>query len=104
MLAFIFNTYNLNHYFNLLNLLLISPSNSHFRIGDKYAEVVSEGIRGTPTYKNFEFSHNRLTPKGADNLLPRLVLCAETLDLSENNIGKLGCEHISRMLHHKKSK
>lgn len=77
---------------------------SNFRLGDKYAEVVSEGLKSVHSFKKLEMANNRLTPKGADVLLPRLTYNVELLDLSGNNIGKIGCEHISIILNSKTSK
>lgn len=81
-----------------------SLTHSHFRLGDRYAEVVSEGLKSVQSFKKFELANNRLTPKGADVLLPRLHYNAETLDLTGNAIGKIGCEHLSTILSYKLNK
>ena len=71
---------------------------SNFRIGDKYAVVLSEGLKSAPSYNKFELANNRLTPAGADVILSQLQSKPQTIDLSGNNIGKIGCEHLCNLL------
>lgn len=42
---------------------------------------------------------NRITNKGADDLLKAISTKARVLELAENQIGKIGCDHISKALY-----
>ncbi|KAL4466565.1 hypothetical protein ABPG72_010616 [Tetrahymena utriculariae] len=76
----------------------------NMKYGDQYAEVLSEGMRRVPHIQNFYMSGNRITNKGADDLLKTISKKARVLELAENQIGKIGCEHISRALYDRDSK
>jgi len=49
-------------------------------------------------------SGNRITLKGADDLLKAISKKARVLELSENLIGSIGCQHISLALSDRESK
>ena len=68
--------------------------NSHFRVGDKYAAALSEGLKTGVNFKKFELANNRLSFIGANLILSSLTNQAESIDLAGNNIGKIGCQHL----------
>lgn len=74
----------------------------HF--GDKYAEVLTEGLKKIPNITKFNLKGNKITEQGADKLLKIVSKSAKTIDLCENQIGRLGCEHISISLSSKDCK
>ena len=76
----------------------------HYRIGDKYAEVLGEGLKTAPEIKTYSLANNRLSSKGANFILSKLSKSAEVIDLSNNNIGRIGCEHLIRSVSNKSSK
>ena len=82
-----------------LNLLY-----SHYKVGDRYAEVLSEGLKSSPQITKYSLANNRLTPKGANFILSKLSKKAEDIDLSNNNIGRIGCEHLANAVQLKGSK
>lgn len=49
-------------------------------------------------------SGNRITNKGADDLLKIISKKARVLDLADNLIGNIGCQHISIALNDRESK
>eukprot|EP00825_Cyclidium_porcatum_P051720 TRINITY_DN95_c0_g5_i1.p1 TRINITY_DN95_c0_g5~~TRINITY_DN95_c0_g5_i1.p1 ORF type:complete len:602 (+),score=103.14 TRINITY_DN95_c0_g5_i1:192-1997(+) len=67
--------------------------NMHF--GNKYAEVLTEGLKKTPNITKFNLKGNKITEEGADKLLRIVAKGAKIIDFTENQVGKLGCEHIS---------
>lgn len=71
---------------------------SYYRLGDKYAAVLSEGLKTASHINKFELSHNRLSGIGADLILSNLTNQVETLDLSGNSIGKMGIEHLCKVI------
>ena len=71
---------------------------SNFKYGDKYASVISEGIRHLPKLTHFNFADNRFTQTGAKILLSQLGKNTKSVDLTSNSIGYLGCENIYNIL------
>lgn len=71
---------------------------SNFKYGDKYACVISEGIKHLPKLSHFNFTDNRLTQTGARILLPQLGKGTKSIDLSSNSIGLIGCENLHKIL------
>ena len=53
------------------------------------------GSQCLPNVEYICLSNNRMTDKGALNLIPNLNKSVKNLDLSNNNFGKKGCEIIS---------
>jgi len=51
-----------------------------------------------------ELANNRLTPAGADTILSQVQSKPQAIDLSGNNIGKIGIEHICNLLIQRGSK
>jgi len=85
-----------------LNFKIFFPS--HFRIGDKYAEVLSEGLKSVKGLQKIELANNRISSIGADHILSKLTNQTEVLNLSGNNIGKIGCDHLCSIITLKHSK
>lgn len=54
--------------------------------------------------QNFYLSGNRITNKGADLLLKNVLNNARVLELGENQIGIIGCQHLALGLHDRDSK
>lgn len=74
------------------------------KFGDSYAKVLSEGIRSGSNVQNFYLGGNRITKDGADELIHAVSKKAKVLDLSENLIGNIGCQHIANALKDRDSK
>ena len=70
----------------------------NFKYGDGYCQVLSEGVKLLPNIQLFNLSGNRITNKGADTLLGNLSKNVKILDLSANAIGRLGIEHLYKIL------
>ena len=77
---------------------------SHFKIGDKYAEILGEGLKSVQDIHTYNLANNRLSAKGANFILSRMSYDAEIVDLSYNQIGRIGCEHLLKTLKAKDSK
>lgn len=77
---------------------------SNFKYGDKYANVISEGIKYLPKLSHFNFSDNRLTEKGAKILLSQFGKNTRVIDLASNLIGLVGCENIYNIIISKECK
>jgi len=67
---------------------------NHFRMGDKYAQVLSEGLKSVKGFQKLELANNRISAIGADHLLSKLSFHTEILNLSGNSIGKIGIDHL----------
>ncbi|EGR31140.1 leucine rich repeat protein [Ichthyophthirius multifiliis] len=74
----------------------IKINNMHY--GDKYAKVISQGIKQIQSITNFTLGKNRISKKGADDLLQIIARKATILDLEGNQISYIGCDHIGRAL------
>lgn len=53
---------------------------------------------------HIRLDNNRITEKGADAILGSLNYNIKLLNLSNNNIGHLGCKHLSQFLQDKHNK
>lgn len=71
---------------------------SNFKYGDRYASVISEGIKLLPKISHFNFSDNRLTQQGAKILVSQFGKSTKVVDLSMNSIGQAGCENIYNII------
>jgi hypothetical protein len=62
-----------------------------FKIGDQYAQILSEGLSCARDAKinKFKLRDNRMTERGASALLSRIAGQAEVLDLSQNRIVRI---------------
>jgi len=63
-------------------------------MGDKYAQVLSEGLKSVKGFQKLELANNRISSIGADHLLSKLSYQTEILNLSGNSIGKIGIDHL----------
>jgi len=70
----------------------------NYKYGDKYMKVMSDAIKKLPNLSRFRLSGNRMTEEGASILLEQITKNGKFIDVSNNSIGKMGCEHISRCL------
>jgi len=77
---------------------------NHYRLGDKYAEVLSEGLKSMRGCNALELANNRLTEVGANHVLSKLTYLTEYVNLSGNSIGKMGCEHLVSIISLKNSR
>ena len=77
---------------------------SHFKIGDKYAQILGEGLKLASDISTFRLSNNRISSKGADVILPNISNGAEVIDISKNSIGQAGCLHLTKTLQNKSSR
>ncbi|EGR29347.1 leucine rich repeat protein [Ichthyophthirius multifiliis] len=72
--------------------------------GDLYAKVLSEGLKRLSSVQNFYLQGNRITNKGSGDLLKTISRKAKILQLQQNSIGRIGCEHIAASLSEKEFK
>ena len=56
--------------------------------------MITEGLKSLPGVQFFHMSGNRISEKGAESLLSQISKSAKLIDLSSNNVGKLGVDHI----------
>jgi NLR family CARD domain-containing protein 3 len=70
----------------------------NYKYGDQYVEMLSEGLRLLPNIQELNLSGNRITKVGAQALLPQLSKNTRVLDLSCNNIGKIGIDYLCQAL------
>ncbi|CAD8105716.1 unnamed protein product [Paramecium sonneborni] len=68
------------------------------KFGDKYVEVLSEGLRTLPTIQDFNFNHNRIKEYGASQLFPLISKQARKIEFQTNTIGQKGLEPILQCL------
>ena len=71
---------------------------NNYKYGDKYIRVMSDAIVKLPNLSVFKLSGNRITEDGAAKLLEQITRNGKVIDVSNNSIGKIGSEHISRCL------
>jgi Ran GTPase-activating protein (RanGAP) involved in mRNA processing and transport len=71
---------------------------SNMRYGDKYADLLSDGLKKVTNVNQFFLKNNRINNQGADELLQTISVRAKIIDLQSNSVGRLGCEHISQAL------
>jgi len=57
--------------------------------------ALSKGSQCLPNVESICLSNNRISERGAINIIPNLNKNIKILDLSHNNLGKMGCETIS---------
>jgi Ran GTPase-activating protein (RanGAP) involved in mRNA processing and transport len=62
---------------------------------------MSEGIKKLPNLRIFKLSGNRINEKGAGKLINEITKNGKIIDMANNNIGRLGCEHLSMSLRSK---
>ncbi|KAL4456118.1 hypothetical protein ABPG74_014079 [Tetrahymena malaccensis] len=71
---------------------------SHMQYGDQYASVLSQGLKKVANIKKFHLQDNRISEKSAAELVSIISKNAKEVNLANNNIGKIGCENLSRSL------
>ena len=69
-----------------------------FKLGDQYIDMLSNGLSMTPRYKKFQLTNNRMTERGAQNLLPIISPNANELHLKSNRIGLKGLKILQNAL------
>jgi len=60
--------------------------------------AISAGSKRMQSVEKIALGNNRITPRGAQNIIPCLNSNLLHLDLQNNNIGKIGCELIANFL------
>jgi len=65
---------------NILNI-------ANYKFGDRHIEVLSKGIQLLPNISDFNLSHNRISDRGAENILGKMSRNVKNLNLSNNMIG-----------------
>ena len=70
----------------------------NYRLGDKYAEILSEGIKDYPNIQKYSFANNRISSKGADFLIRTMSNFTKAIDFSSNHLGSKGCQDIAEFL------
>lgn len=65
---------------------------------------MSEGIRLLPNISHLFLAGNRLSEKGAKTVLSQLGKNTKTIDLADNQIGSIGCDHLYAILTSKEIK
>lgn len=68
------------------------------KYGDKYASILSEGLKHTANVRDFWLANNRIKESGATQLLTAIAKSARAIDLKQNQIGRLGVDAICRAL------
>ncbi len=71
---------------------------SNYKFGDKYIECLSQGIGQLPHINEFNLRQNRITELGATAILNKMNKNLRLLDLSLNNIGRMGCQLLATQL------
>ncbi|CAK71897.1 unnamed protein product (macronuclear) [Paramecium tetraurelia] len=77
---------------------------SHQKYGDRYASMLSEGLKVNPNIKDFYMANNRIQSSGATKLLNQIGKVAKVLDLQQNNIGKIGTDSIWQQIQSRENK
>ncbi len=73
----------------------------HFYMGDVTAHAVSTTLSHAPSLKEINLGGNSLTERGAISLLEQMYFKRNAIlimNLEDNRIGKVGCEHLSNYL------
>ncbi|CAK90105.1 unnamed protein product (macronuclear) [Paramecium tetraurelia] len=68
------------------------------KFGDKYVEMLSEGLRILPAIQDFNFNHNRIKEHGASQLMPLISKQARKIEFQTNMIGEKGLDSILKIL------
>ncbi|CAD8076826.1 unnamed protein product [Paramecium sonneborni] len=68
------------------------------KFGDKYVEVLSEGLRTLPVIQDFNFNSNRIKENGASLILPLISKQARSIEMVSNIIGRKGLEPVLNVL------
>lgn len=74
-----------------------------YRLGDKYSEIVSSGMRELKELDEYVFSRNRLTDRGFGQLLATINSDVVRLDFSNNQIHSVD-SHLMKILSSKESR
>ncbi|CAD8171615.1 unnamed protein product [Paramecium pentaurelia] len=77
---------------------------SHQKYGDRYASMLSEGLKVNPNIKDFYMANNRIQSSGATQILNQIGKVAKVLDLQQNNIGKIGTDSICQQIQSRENK
>ena len=64
----------------------------HF--GDKYVSALVQGLKKENHIKIFQLNNNGLSDKASLDLLQTISKHAKEIDLSNNKLGKEGCQNI----------
>ena len=68
------------------------------KYGDEYIECLSKGVTLMPNISRFNLSANRIGEIGADGLIRMLNSNIQVLDISDNNIEKMGVASLSKFI------
>jgi hypothetical protein len=68
------------------------------RYGDKYASMLSEGLKVNQTVKDYCLQHNRIHGGGASQLINSIGKTARVIDFKSNDIGRLGIDSICKAI------
>ena len=72
---------------------------NNYRMGDKRANVLAHGFCLESNHiKVLNLTNNRITSKGAEQILPYLQDTFETVNLSNNRIGDVGVGLVVNLL------
>lgn len=72
-------------------------------MGDKYGIIISESLKGRSDLQKIDFSDNKLRSISASQIFHNLNKNTRKINLSNNLIGKLGCESLAHFMMDKKN-
>lgn len=70
----------------------------NYKYGNQYIECLSKGVKLMPNLNNINLKSNRITETGAEGLMSMLNNNIQVLNISDNNIGKMGINNLSNYL------
>ncbi|KAL4510557.1 hypothetical protein ABPG72_004711 [Tetrahymena utriculariae] len=73
----------------------------YMRYGDKYAQLLSSGISGYNNINQFQLQNNRISSQSSNALIQQIMKNAKLINISNNRIGKVGCDQISLQISQK---
>jgi Ran GTPase-activating protein (RanGAP) involved in mRNA processing and transport len=68
------------------------------KYGDKYMDVLQEGIKKVQGIENFQLANNRITSSISGRLIQSLSKNAKEVNLCKNRIGGIGIDNITSSL------
>lgn len=76
---------------------------SHYKIGDRYGSVLSETFRNRNDLQKIDLSDNQLRSSSASRLFHNMNKNTRKINLTNNFIGKEGCESLSLFIRDNKN-
>lgn len=67
-------------------------------LGDKYAKMLTLGLKRQTGIRKYRLQDNRISEISSAQLLRTISSQANEVNLASNNIGKIGCENLSKSI------